>query len=313
MDVQEISLPNFLLIGAPKSGTTALYAYLSQHPQIYLSPEKEPHFFGFENESLDFKGPGVTMNASTVTSLEDYKELFSGVNDEIAIGEASALYLYLPTAPIGIRKYIPDAKLIAILRNPIDRAYASFTHLLRDNREPLLDFSEALKAEPERIRDNWGFLWRYTDIGFYGAQLERYYQLFPLNNLKVVLYDDFRESPLGTIQEIFGFLNVDSDFCPDMSIRHNVSGVPKNRILHQFINENNPVKSLLKPLLPRAIREKTISNIKNKNLIKPSLSSLIREELSEVFRADIDKLQDLLQRDLSHWLQHKLPQAKSNL
>lgn len=133
-----MTLPNFLVIGAHKAGTTALYNYLKQHPQVYMSPAKEPRFFALEGKNLKFLGPKKDPgNRCRFTTLEAYRELFQGVSSEVAIGEASTLYLYSQEAPKRIQHYIPDAKLIAILRNPIKRAYSNFVHAMQDDREVL--------------------------------------------------------------------------------------------------------------------------------------------------------------------------------
>ncbi len=164
-----MTLPNFLVIGAAKSGTTALHEYLKQHPQIYMSPQKEPHFFSLEGKKVDFRGPGDKREEqlnNSVTNIEDYRKLFQGVSNEIAIGESSTSYLNNPEAPERIRHYIPNAKLIAILRNPVARAYSSFLHMVQRGYEPLTDFAEALRDEERRIRDNWMGLWHYKQTGF---------------------------------------------------------------------------------------------------------------------------------------------------
>lgn len=295
-------LPNFLLIGAPKSGTTALYNYLNQHPDIYMSPVKEPHFFAFEDEALSFQGPKVTINDTTITSLEAYQRLFQNAADETAVGEASALYLSIPKASERIKHYLPDAKLIAILRNPVDRAYASFMQLMRDGREPLRDFSQALQAEELRIQDNWGFLWRYQRLGLYAAQLHHYLDKFDRSQMKICLYDDFKANPVALLQDIFNFLTVDSSFIPDMSIKHNVSGIPRNPLLHAFLKRPNLVKELMKPFIPDQMRTQFVSSLRNRNLEKPELSSTVKHQLVNAFREDILELQTLLDRDLSAWL-----------
>lgn len=294
-------MPNFLIIGAPKSGTTALYSYIKQHPQVFMSPVKEPQFFAFEGEELNFQGPKVQINSS-ITDLESYQALFQGVKDEKAIGEASALYLGIPKAPERIDHYLPDVKMIAILRHPVDRAYASFMHLIRDGREPLTNFADALEAEEKRIAENWGFLWRYKQLGFYSAQLERYFKRFPREQMRVYLYDDFCERPLEIIQDIFQFLDIDRNFIPDLSVKPNVSGRPRFKFIQNFIRKPNPIKNVIKPLLPQQRKEYLTSQLANWNLNKPKLSLEFKAELTEQFQEDITHLQHLINRDLSHWL-----------
>ena len=139
-----MTMPTFLIIGAGKSGTTSLYYYLKQHPQVYMSPVKEAHFFDQdEGEKPDFRGPGRS-SPPPITSIEDYRALFRGVTDETAVGEATPSYIYIPGAPGRIRRRIPDAKLIAGLRNPTDRAYSAFLHTVRSGRERLTDLARAL-------------------------------------------------------------------------------------------------------------------------------------------------------------------------
>jgi Sulfotransferase family len=170
-------MPNFLIIGAAKSGTTSLYHYLNQHPQIYMSPEKEPEFFALEGRKLDFDGPdgkeviNRRIQRNRPTNIEEYRALFEGVSGETAIGEASPWYLYSVQAPSRISYYIPGVKLIAVLRNPVERAYSLFLYLRLRGQEPLSDFSQALQAEEVRKRDNWEWWWYYKDVGFYHAQL----------------------------------------------------------------------------------------------------------------------------------------------
>lgn len=294
-----VARPNFLIIGAAKSGTTALYQALRQHPQIFMSAVKEPHYFAFAGERMDYRGPGVTINETSVTDLREYERLFAGVTDETAAGEASALYLYVPQAVRRIYEYAPGMRLIAILRQPAERAFSAFMHLTRDAREPCGDFADALRAEPERIAQNWGFLWRYTDLGFYAQQLRRYYTAFPAGQIRVFLYDDFRRDALGTAREAFRFLGVDDGFAPDLSARPKMSGAPRSRWLHDFLRGPHP---LARAVLPASVRERAKLRVTNQNLARRELPAEMRRELTQVFRDDILQLQDLIGRDLSAWL-----------
>jgi hypothetical protein len=297
-----VGRPNFLIVGAAKSGTTAFYQALRQHPQVFMSAVKEPHYFAFAGEKMDYRGPGVTINATSVTELGEYERLFAGAGDEKAVGEASALYLYVPAAAPRIREYAPEMKLIAILRQPAERAFSAFTHLRRDGREPLADFRAALRSEAERTRENWGFLWRYTALGFYAQQLRRYYALFPREQICVLLYDDFRAEPLGALRRAFRFIGVSDEFTPDLSLRPKVSGAPRSRWLHDFLRGAHPVKSLAKILLPAPLRQRAKLRLTNRNLVKQEFPPDIRRELTALYRADILELQDLIERDLTAWL-----------
>lgn len=300
-----MTMPNFLIIGAAKSGTTSLYSYLIQHPQVYASPLKEPRFFALEGEELDFRGPGdLRALRSSVTDLGAYRALFDGVTEERAIGEASPVYLMSEKAPRRIAHYIPDAKLIAVLRDPAQRAYSGYLHLVRDGYEPLDDFSQALREEETRIERNYAPHWHYKEAGFYHAHLSRYLEHFDERQLRVYFYEDLMNDPAGVLRDVFGFLGVDEDFLPDMSFRHNPSGVPRNKTLNAFLMRSNPIKTLIKPLVPSGIRERAVSNVRTRNLRRPPrLCPDVRRRLIEVYREDTLKLQGLVGRDLSGWLE----------
>lgn len=299
--VSAMIMPNFLIIGAAKSGTTALYHYLKQHPDIFMSPTKETEFFAFEGEQLDFRGPGDTPRRS-ITQVEDYQAQFQAVSHQKAIGEASPLYLYSLKAPERIWHYTPSAKLITILRDPVERAYSQFLMFIRDGRETTLDFAIALQQEETRIAHHWAWGWHYTRLGFYHAQLKRYFDKFSPEQIKVYLYEDLNDDPTRVLQDTFGFLGVDDRFKPNVTVKHNISGIPKNKLLHSFLKRPNLVKTLLKPLVPAQLNQQLKRNLINQNLAKPQLSPEIRAQLISVFREDTLKLQDLIQRDLSAWL-----------
>jgi hypothetical protein len=297
-----VSMPNFLVIGAQKSGTTALYHYLRQHPQVYMSPVKEPHFFTYEGWEPKFSSP-YRGYAPPVKKIEDYRALFRGVTSETAVGEASTSYIYFERALYRIRHHAPGAKLIAVLRDPAERAYSNYLHLFRGGWEPLDGFEQALEVEEARIRDNWGSVYHYRQKGFYRSQLERYFEAFGRERIRVYLYEDLREDPLGMLRDVFNFLGVDDDFHPNVSLRHNVSGVPRSRALHGLLGRSHPLKSAVKPFVPEVVRLRLVTSLRNRNLSRPSpLSPRIRGRLIENYREDILRLETLIGRDLSGWL-----------
>jgi hypothetical protein len=299
-----MKMPNFLIIGASKSGTTSLYSYLRQHPEVYMSPIKEPRFFAFENDKLAFNGPhDKRLKSEIITNIEDYRALFKAVNYEKAIGEVSPVYLYSTKAPHRIKHYIPGAKLIAVLRNPTERAYSSFLAEVRDGREPLDDFSKAIEDEDRRIRNKWSYVWHYTKRGFYHAQLKRYFNMFDRDQIKVYLYEEWKADNSSILRNIFRFLHVDETFKPDISINYNASLIPRVKFIYKIIENASRPTSVLKKILPSRLCHKTIDTIMRKNLVKPELSSDIRKNLIHVYREDILKLQDLIERDLSAWLE----------
>jgi hypothetical protein len=299
-----MGFPNSLIIGAAKAGTTAFYEYIRQHPEIYVSSVKEPQFFGLENEELNFLSPmGIEpRNNRAITQLEEYLALFKDAPKNKCLLEASTSYLYLPKAAHRIHHYIPEVKLIAILRNPVERAYSNFLYLTRDGREPLINFSKALTAEPMRVHNNWSLIYFYRDLSLYYSQLKRYFDRFDRSQLHIVLYDNFQANPVKALQETFSFLDIDPTFEPNISRKFNVSGVPKNKFLHKLIAEQNFLKSTLKSMLPARFRFNLKERYYERNLSKPSITEETRLELIEVFREDILKTQELIGRDLSSWL-----------
>lgn len=296
-----MTMPDFLIIGAEKSGTTVLYHYLKQHPQIYMSPVKEPNFFSFEEGQKPKSAGPARFTTDPITDVEAYQRLFDGVSGEKVIGEASPGYILVSEAPARIRNYIPEVKLIAILRDPVERAYSNYLHACWLGFEPITDFAQALEKEETRIRGGWGGLWRYKQKGFYYGQLRGYFATFDEDQIRIYLYEDFRDDPAGVLQNIFSFLGV-GEFIPDTNVRLNVSGVPRNKALHSAVVALN--RPLLKKLVPNSLLQKLREPVRNATMAKPpELSPQVRRQLVEVYREDILKLQDLIDRDLSGWLE----------
>ena len=302
-----MTLPNFLIIGAAKSGTTSLHFYLQQHPEIFMCPRKDTFYFDFDGQEPDYSGPGDNewYKDYAVTQRQDYEALFAGILTEKALGESCAGYLYDSKAPARIHRHIPHAKLIAVLRDPVERAYSSFLQQVRDGYETVTDFAEALDLEAERIRDNWRPIWHYKNRGFYFEQVERYLRLFGPSQLRFYLYEDLNREPDAMLTDIFRFLEVDEGFMPDVSVRHNVAGIPRSRALLKLVMTPNPLKTLVKPLLPTRIRNSFRAAITENraSLRRPPVPKEIRRQLIAEHRPDTLRLQDLIQRDLSHWLQ----------
>lgn len=301
-------VPNFLMIGAAKSGTTTIWHYLRQHPEIFMSPRKHVRFFSFEEENPKFNGPSIKNPSRpyAITDVEDYRALFEGAENETAVGEASHSYLYQPIAAERIREYEPGMKLVAILRNPAERAYSHYMQMRRDGREPLADFRRALEAEEERVRDNWWPDFHYARIGLYHSQLERYFSRFERDQLKVYLYEDLKTDPHGMMRDLFHFLGVDDSFALETTLTYNASGVPKNKVVHTLLQSLRSVKPAVERALPEKHTKQLLrmgSKLHNRNLTKSALSPETRRSVTDAyFREDILKLQELLQRDLSAWL-----------
>lgn len=300
-----MTMPNFLIIGAAKSGTSALYQYLRQHPDVFMSPRKETHFFAFENRDPNTNGIGDTI-PDAITHIEDYRALFSQVTTEKAIGEASPTYIYIPYAAERIKYHIPNARMIILLRNPVDRAYSAYMHLVRDGRESISNFAEALEQESYRIANNWGPIWHYKAGGLYYKQVRYYFDMFDLSQFKIYLHEDLNNQPKTVLQDSFQFIGVDDQWEPDVSFRVNVSGKPKNKLLqqtmHYFFLQPNPVRFASRKFIPEIMRWRFTSAMRNRNLEKTGVPEQFRLNLIDYFREDIIQLQELIKRDLSAWL-----------
>lgn len=306
-------LPTFLVIGTAKAGTTSLHNYLSQHPGVYMSPNKEPKFFVVdEGEVVERSGPkGRHISHLHINRISDYRALFQNANRHQARGEATPIYLYNKKAPSRIKSLLPEVELVVILRNPVERAYSAFLHLMRDGKETCANFADALDKEPERIAENWYEIYHYRQMGLYYEQLRRYYTTFDPSRVHVYLYDDLKHNTLGVIQSIFKNIRVDASFVPTNLTSHNISGIPKNKLLHQAYrllkgSHQSALKDLGKSLLPITLRREMKGSLMNslarKNLEQSQLDPKIRAALLESFREDILKSQDLIGRDLSSWL-----------
>ena len=293
--------PNFIIIGAMKAATTSLYTYIKQHPDIFMTKVKEPMFFNNFQQENNYNILGSKSKKST--TLEEYLAMFKDAKNEKAIGEASPAYIYNENAPYLIKEHLPDVKIIAILRQPTDRAYSNFLHTKRADRENVNSFEQAIKIEKERISDNWSPLYHYIQKGFYSVQLKRYYNLFPKENIKVYLFEDVVKTPKETLKDIFKFLNVDENIEIDVSKKSNVSGTPKGIlgfILKKMRYYNLMPKFAISDYLPTFI-----INLLFKSVYKDTekLDSVLRKELTDkYYREEILKLEKLIDRDLSNWL-----------
>jgi hypothetical protein len=295
-------MPNFLVIGAARSGTTSLHHYMRVHPEIFMSPVKEPNFFAFEGERFDVRheAPGWRhWSRHSTPNPEEYRALFRDVKAEKAIGEASPSYMRSPGAAERIRRALPDARLIAILRDPAERAYANYMGRLRDGTERTPDPHDAIMdALGGRGPD-----WRrevYIDLGLYHERLRPFYERFDRDRIRVVLFDDFVRDRHGVLRELFSFLGVDPAFEPDTSIVYNSSGRIVNPLLRFAWTHSNVLRARVQPWLPRPVREAGWALIQ-RNLSRPPLPPDLRAALVERYRADILELERLLDRDLSRW------------
>jgi hypothetical protein len=296
--------PNFLVAGVAKSGTTSLFYYLIQHPDISI-PKKETFYFireFYANQTKDEIGSRDTKQL--ITTTEAYNNLYAGSNTK-AIGEVSTCYLHFPEMAIPeIKKTLGDPAILIILRNPVDRAYSGYKHFIRMQRETL-SFEEGLKAEAERKNSHWDFMWQYAAFGFYAKQVKAFQENF--SKVKVILNEDLENNPTQVMQDIFKFIGVDDQFIPDTKTRFNISDSQANNFWFKYFIKNKFAKTFIKP-----ITEAVISPVTKRKIVhmlrtpakkkKEDIDLATRNKLHELYRNDTLELQQLIGRDLSSWL-----------
>jgi hypothetical protein len=292
--------PNFLIIGAGRSGTTSLYEYLRQHPQVYMSRMKEPSYFAFAGDHIPDSPGAAWLRANSVTTREAYDALFADAGNARAIGEASPQYLIREHAAERIHAALPGVRLAAILRHPVERAFSSYLAHVRDGWEPELTFEGAIADQNRRAREGW-VLGRFIDYGLVMSKLAPYRRLFPAERLRIYLYDDLVTDPIGLIRDLLTYLDVDPAELPDMSLRHGSTGLIRNPILRAIWRHSPKVRPLAARLIPGALRSR-VYRWAMRDLERPPLRPETRAHLLALFRDDTLALQDLLGRDLSAWL-----------
>jgi hypothetical protein len=302
-------LPDFLVIGAAKSGTVSLYHYLDQHPQIYMCPINEPNFFALDGLHLDnhFHGPGdrATVERHCVRDRAAYEAHFAAAGPDQRLGESSPLYLYSAHAARRIHQLAPQARLIALLRHPTARAHANYRHYRIAGIEPLPTFEQALQAETARLAWGWGPwpFWGYRDVGHYATQLQRYHDLFDPGQILVCFYEELRDDPLTLLQKLHTFIGVDGDFIPDTSVRHNIGSRPRFHFLRRLTTQPNRLRDTLKVMLPSFMRTWLRERVLRLNEKRRTLDPATRRHLTRDYAPDIRRLQALTGHDLRHWLE----------
>ncbi|MFL5495517.1 MAG: sulfotransferase family protein [Gemmatimonadales bacterium] len=297
--------PNFFIVGAPKCGTTALYEYLRPHPHIFMPELKEPHFFA--------KDLGTYPRIKTP---EDYTRLFAGSRPEhLRVGEASVYYLRSSVAIANIHGFNPEAKLIAMFRNPVDMVHSLHSQLLYWSEEIEPDFETAWHLQEPRRQglqlpphSRGAFLLQYAEVGRFGSQTDRLLSIFPKAQVKLILYDDFTASPGRVYDEVIDFLGVPHDRREEFP-RINENKRARLSWLGNFFRKPPPALRRAFRGLKQVMGEETLGAVKKKavdlNTVKARrqpLSPEFRAELVETFRDEVALLSRLMNRDLSHWV-----------
>jgi hypothetical protein len=313
MPLERHTLPTFLVVGAPKTGTTSLYYYLKKHPQIFMSPIKEPSLFCTEirpeNGTDAFKlrtaeanelrshlreGRPGPLPAALITEWDDYELLFRNVRDERAVGEASVCYLWSVSAPGSIRSKLPHAKIIMILRDPAERAFSHYLHILASGNTKhsfRKHIDEWMRGEG-RKQGRGPFL----EFGCYYEQVKRYFESFQPNNVRIYWYEEAWQTPNLLLANLFEFLNVDR-LDLDTSGRHRVRRGASLRYLLIKAGLGQQTAKLVPQMLRPYLKHLDFRLGSN-----PKLKPEDRKYLIDYYRNDIEKLAVLTNRDLTTWL-----------
>jgi hypothetical protein len=323
-----VKLPNFFIVGAPKAGTTSLCAYLEQHPQVYMSPLKETHYFAFEVRPENFsteERPRIARDlcaleeylrsdmrerrfGGLVSNWEDYLKLFQNVSDEIAIGEATPHYLWSETAARNIAARIPHARIIIILRNPVDRAFSDYLHMVAVGAIRR-SFREQICANLRCVNKQIGTAWPFLEYGHYHEQVKRYLNEFPRSQIHISLYEELERAPGLLISDLFAFLGVDPGFAVDVAQRHNEPRIPKLAGAVYFLKKWR-VWPYLRNLAPRPLRPR-LRSLLVRSRVSLAMEPADRAFLTDYYCDEIGKLATLVDRDLSSWLDPGAPAADS--
>lgn len=299
-------LPNFLVIGPPKAATTALHAALAEHPQLYLSPVKEPRFFLTDGSPPPRSGgPGdVQTYQEYVWRRSDYEELFAEAPPSTLCGESSPFYLHDLDAQGRISRLLPEAKLIAVLRDPVDRAHSNWAHLWSAGLEPIADFVAACAAEPQRVADGWAPFWQYTGLGRYGEQLEHLYTLFPRESVLLLHYRELRDNPAATLDRVCAFLGVDTGVLrtvPSENVRPHVAETVVNRGLQTVLRAGANVGHRFPVPLRRVARGPLLRLLQRGGGRRPRITPKQRAILLASFADDISRLEAVTGQSYSDW------------
>jgi Sulfotransferase domain len=302
-------IPDFFIVGHPKSGTTALYSMLRRHPQIFMPDGKEPWFFA---EELDERTP--PRPEGTPKTLEEYTAWFAGAGTQQRVGEASPLYLWSHTAARAIADVRPDAKIIAILREPASFLRSLHLQFIQTYIETENDFAKALALEPARRAGReiprytyWPQTLLYSEHVRYVEQLRRYEAVFPREQMLILAYDDFRADNEATVRQVLRFLEVD-DSVPIEPLDANPTVRARSQRMHELLHAVSvgrgplslALKSAIKTVVPQRLRRGAVGTIRDRLVYaEPTpADALVMEQLRRRFKPEVVALADLLDRDV---------------
>lgn len=293
--------PNFFIVGAPKCGTTALYTYLRQHPDVFMPELKETNFFCPE------------VSPSVIPDMQQYLALFAAVSDQSAIGEASVWYLYSADATRRLDEFSPGSRIIIMLRQPVDMLYSLHSQRLYNGIQSITGFRQALEDGSQRpggkaaslVIDDGPPAGPFTlDLGRYTGHVERYLRAFGEERVKIILYDDFSKDTEAVYKDVLSFLDVDPSFTPSLEVINSNRHV-RNVLLHRIVRTpSTPIRALARALVPSSLRPwvaETIVGFNSERAPREPLQAELRQRLTRELAPDIESLGRLLGRDLTHW------------
>lgn len=293
--------PDFFIVGAPKCGTTAMYTYLRQHPEIFMPDRKELHFFG-----SDFKSKFFIRDEAT------YLSFFSKAKNEKRIGEASVWYLYSKLAAKEIKDYCPSAKIIIMLRNPVDVLYSQHSQFLYNGNEDIDNFEEALNAEDDRKKgkripkgNHFVESLFYKETVKFTQQVKRYLDVFGRENVHIIIYDDFKNETERVYKQTLEFLGVNKEIVPVFEVVNPNKRTVSKLVRNIYINPDNFIRKLGKNFIPKSFRVFLLESLKKLNTkfeSRPPMDKELRRRLQKEFTKEIEDLSNLLGRDLTFWV-----------
>src|SRR3984893_1512558 len=299
-------MPDFVVIGAPKAGTTALHAALAVHPGLYMSAVKEPKFFLTDGPPPTKGGPGDALTyRARVWRRPEYEALFDPAPPGTLRGESTPLYLYNRAALRRIRAPLPGARLIVVTRDPVERAHSNWTHLWSAGLEPVGDFVRACGEEERRIAAGWASFWHYTGLGRYGEQLQYLFTLFPREQVLVLRYPRLVDEPAQTLDQICAFLGVQTGLLTQMP-RANVTSHPESTLAHRAVSLAQRTASAVGSWVP-GLTAATLTAplqrfLQRHRRARQPLSWDQRQALIPRFEPDIALLEQVLGEDFQDWV-----------
>jgi hypothetical protein len=304
-----MALPDFFLIGAPKAGTTALHAALAQHPQLYLSPVKEPKFYlcdGRPPRGFGQRGPGDAHSAQEwVWRRRDYEKLFDPAPAGLLRGESTPFYLYDRAAQRRIHADVPNAKLLVVLRDPIDRAYSNWMHLRSDGLEPISDFASAWAAEDHRVAQGWAPFWHYRRLGLYGEQIRDLIDRFGRDQVHVLRYRDLVETPVEALDAVSSFLGVSTGLIGGAKRANShpyVAPSARTEAIARMVRVGAALGALAPPQVWRQASRPLLAALQRGASRRPVLPAEVRMRLVESYREDNTLLGELTGRSFADWM-----------